>query len=64
VKDFRDLKVWEEAHLLTLEVYGVTAKFPREELFGLTSQMHRSSVSIGANIRVPALSADRGGLSK
>jgi len=50
VKDFRDLKVWEEAHLLTLEVYGVTAKFPREEIFGLTSQMRRSSVSIGANI--------------
>ena len=50
MKDFRDLKVWEEAHLLTLEVYGVTAKFPREEIFGLTSQMRRSSVSIGANI--------------
>ena len=50
MKDFRDLKVWERSHLLTLDVYSVTAKFPREELFGLTSQMRRCSVSIGANI--------------
>jgi len=44
------LKVWEKAHALTLDVYKVTQRFPREELFGRTSQMRRCSVSIGANI--------------
>jgi four helix bundle protein len=50
MKDFRDLKVWERAHRLTLVVYKATGVFPREELFGLTSQMRRCSASIGANI--------------
>ena len=50
MKDFRDLKVWERAHLLTLSVYKVTAAFPRDERFGLTSQVRRCSASIGANI--------------
>jgi four helix bundle protein len=50
VKDFRSLKVWEKAHQLTLEVYRATNRFPREELYGLTSQMRRCSASIGANI--------------
>ena len=50
MKDFRRLTVWERAHALTLGVYKVTATFPREELFGITSQMRRSSSSIAANI--------------
>jgi four helix bundle protein len=50
VKDFRRLLVWERAHALTLEVYRITARFPREELFGITSQMRRSSASIAANV--------------
>jgi four helix bundle protein len=50
MKDFRDLKVWEKAHRLTLDVYEATSRFPREELYGLTSQMRRCSASIGANI--------------
>ena len=50
MKDFRDLKVWERAHQLTLDVYMATAGFPRAELYGLTSQMRRCSASIGANI--------------
>ena len=50
MKDFRGLKVWEKAHRLTLEVYKVTRRFPREELFGLTSQMRRCSTSIAANL--------------
>jgi four helix bundle protein len=49
-RDFRELKVWEKSHRLTLEVYTVTASFPREEMFGLTSQARRSSSSIPANI--------------
>lgn len=50
MKDFRSLKVWERSHRLTLEIYDVTAKFPRFELYGLTSQIRRCSASIGANI--------------
>jgi four helix bundle protein len=50
LKDFRDLKVWAKSHALALEIYRATEKFPREELFGLTSQMRRCCVSIGANI--------------
>jgi len=50
MKDFKKLKVWEKSHHLALKVYGVTRKFPREELYGLTSQMRRSSVSIPTNI--------------
>jgi four helix bundle protein len=50
MKDFRDLKVWSRAHQLTLELYRATSKFPREELYGLTSQIRRCSASIGGNI--------------
>jgi four helix bundle protein len=50
VKDFRDLKVWNRAHQLTLDVYRLTQNFPREELYGLTSQLRRCSASIAANI--------------
>jgi four helix bundle protein len=50
MKDFRDLKVWSKAHTLTLAVYGATRAFPREEQYGLTSQIRRSCASIPANI--------------
>jgi four helix bundle protein len=50
VKDFRRLQVWEKAHELTLAVYRTTSVFPKEELFGLTSQIRRASGSIPANI--------------
>ncbi len=50
MKDFRRLKVWQKAHRLTLKVYEVTRKFPKDELYGLTSQMRKSSSSIPANI--------------
>lgn len=50
MKDFRNLKVWEKAHQLTLKIYKVTEKFPREELYGLTSQIRRACVSIPTNI--------------
>ena len=49
-RDFRELKVWQKAHDLTLRVYKATAQFPREELYGLTSQIRRAGVSIPANI--------------
>jgi four helix bundle protein len=50
VKDFRELKVWQKAHGLTLLIYKVTATFPREEVYGLTSQTRRACASIPANI--------------
>lgn len=50
MKDFGRLKVWERAHALTLDIYKLTARFPREELYGLTSQLRRCSASLGANI--------------
>jgi four helix bundle protein len=50
MRDYRDLKVWEKAHRLTLAVYRGTAHFPKAELFGLTSQIRRASVSIEANL--------------
>jgi len=50
MKDFRKLKVWQKAHLLTLKVYEVTRKFPREALYGLTGQMRKSSSSAPTNI--------------
>jgi four helix bundle protein len=50
LKDFHELKVWQKAHQLTLAVYQITAPFPREELYGLTSQLRRSASSIPANL--------------
>lgn len=50
MRDFRKQHVWEKAHHLTLEIYKVTAKFPKHELYGLISQIRRSSSSVAANI--------------
>ena len=50
MKDFKKLKVWQKAHRLTLDVYQASATFPREELYGLTSQIRRSCLSIPSNI--------------
>ena len=48
--DFKRLKVWRKAHEMTPDTYRVTAVFPREEMYGLTSQLRRAAASIGANI--------------
>jgi len=50
MQDFRKLNVWHKAHRLTLDVYTATHDFPRDELYGLTSQMRRAAASIPANI--------------
>ncbi len=50
MQDFRNLKVWEKGHQLTLKVYQVTSSFPKSELYGLTSQLRRACASIPANI--------------
>ena len=49
-KSFESLLMWQEAHKLTLLVYELTKSFPKDELFGLTSQFRRAVVSISANI--------------
>ncbi|PIR86713.1 MAG: hypothetical protein COU11_04355 [Candidatus Harrisonbacteria bacterium CG10_big_fil_rev_8_21_14_0_10_49_15] len=48
--DFRSLTVWQEARRLTVAVYEATKKFPKEEIFGLVSQLRRSAVSVVASI--------------
>jgi four helix bundle protein len=50
MKDFRTLKVWEKAHAVTLAIYKATEKFPKHELYALTSQIQRAAVSVPTNI--------------
>ena len=50
LKSFKELKVWQKAYQLCLEMYKVTGSFPADEKFGLTSQMRRAAVSIPSNI--------------
>lgn len=50
MEDFKNLKVWRKAYELTIEIYRCTRKFPRDEIYGLTSQTRRASASIGANL--------------
>jgi four helix bundle protein len=50
MRNYRDLQVWSKAHNLTLELYRVSRGFPREEIYGITSQLRRAAVSIGANL--------------
>ena len=49
-QSFRDLLVWQKAMTLVTQVYGATRSFPREELYGLTSQIRRAAVSVPSNI--------------
>jgi four helix bundle protein len=49
-RSFQDLIVWQKAHAFVLRVYEATRSFPKEELYGLTSQFRRAAVSIPANI--------------
>ena len=50
LRNYKDLKVWQKAYQLCLEVYKVTKPFPSEERYGLTSQIRRATVSIPSNI--------------
>jgi four helix bundle protein len=49
-QSFKDLIVWQKAHLMVLEIYKLTRAFPKDELYVLTSQLRRSSISVAANI--------------
>jgi len=50
MQNFQNLNVWKKAHVLVLEIYKQTKNYPREETYGLTSQMRRAATSITANI--------------
>lgn len=50
MRNYRDLQVWGKAHSLTLELYRISQGFPREEVYGISSQLRRAAVSIGANL--------------
>ncbi len=50
MRDFRKIQVWEKSHKLTLQLYKITSSFPKDELYGLTSQIRRAAASIPANI--------------
>lgn len=50
VKGFEDLRIWQAAYALALQIYEVSASFPASELYGLTNQMRRSAASIAGNI--------------
>ena len=50
IREFTDLVAWQKAHELAIDIYSATKKFPKEELYGLTSQMRRAAVSISSNI--------------
>ena len=50
LKSYKDLNVWQKAYELCLKIYSITAQFPKEEKYGLTSPIRRSAVSIPSNI--------------
>ena len=50
IRHFTDLNAWKEGHKLVLEIYKITEKFPKDEMFGLVNQMRRCVVSITSNI--------------
>ena len=50
MQDFRQLKVWAKSHALVMVVYATTQRLPKDEIYGLTSQIRRAAVSIPANI--------------
>ena len=50
LKSYKELKVWQKAYNLCIEIYKITRAFPKEELYGLTSQIRRAAVSVPSNI--------------
>ena len=50
MQNFRELQVWQKSHAVTVSIYKATTIFPKEEIYGLTSQMRRAAVSVAANI--------------
>ncbi len=62
MSDYKKLKVWEDAHKFTIDIYNITGKFPNNEQYGLTSQIRRSASSIPTNIVEGCGQLDNGNL--
>ena len=62
MSDYKKLKVWEDAHQFTIDIYNITQKFPNNEQYGLTSQIRRSVSSIPTNIVEGCGQLDNGNL--
>lgn len=62
MSDYKKLKVWEDAHQFTIDIYNITKKFPNNEQYGLTSQIRRSSSSVPTNIVEGCGQLDNGNL--
>lgn len=50
MQNYKELKVWNKAHVFTIEVYKISLQFPKEELYSLTNQIRRAAYSIPSNI--------------
>ena len=50
MRNYQDLQVWAKAHALTLDLYRISRGFPKEEIYGVTSQLRRAALSIGSNL--------------
>lgn len=50
IHNYREIKIWQKSRILVKEVYQLTSNFPKEEVYGITSQARRSSVSVPSNI--------------
>jgi four helix bundle protein len=50
MRDYKELKVWQKSHVLTMRVYKITNTFPKHEVFGLVTQLRRCSTSIPSNL--------------
>jgi four helix bundle protein len=50
MQNYKELRVWEKAHLFTLKVYEISKAFPKDEIYGLTNQLRRAASSVPANI--------------
>jgi len=50
IRSFTDLKTWQKGHTLVIDIYKITADFPKHEIFGLSSQIQRAAVSVTSNI--------------
>ncbi|HBY57917.1 MAG TPA: hypothetical protein DEG96_08700 [Candidatus Atribacteria bacterium] len=62
MSDYKKLKVWKYAHELTLEIYQITKNFPKEEKYGIVSQIRRAASSISTNIVEGCGQIDNGNL--
>jgi four helix bundle protein len=64
MQNYKDLKVWEKAHLFTLAIYEVIKNFPKDEIYSLTNQLRRSVSSIPTNIAEGCGKNSQPGLAK